>query len=123
MAIPYSAASNYKRKITRFYKKIARKEFSEKISALIPDANNAELLFKAMEEFAWKPKKTALTFFPVSNLIEGQNILNEIQNHAMAYALNEISLDEKRIIQEALKTTITKESVEKLRESILPDSI
>ena len=123
MATMYRAANNFRRKVTRFYSRIARKEFEKEVSMLITDKELLNTFFITLEKFDFNPRHLIMTCFPVGKLEEGRELLNRIQNRGIEFALNEISLEEKRLILTAIDTPAFSEIMTNLSESLLPEKV
>lgn len=117
------AANNFKKKIIRFYSRIVRVEFEEKISSLISNKDDLDTFFKEIGKYDFNPNKIALTCFPVGKLDKGRKIITEIESRGIVYALEEISLEEKRLMLGVINGTTFREDMKALSSSSLPDKI
>ncbi|CCE26144.1 g120 [Yersinia phage phiR1-37] len=123
MTTMYRAANNFRRKVTRFYSRIVRKEFEKEVSMLITDKESINTFFTSLEKYDFNPRHLIMTCFPVGKLEEGKKLLNSIQNRGIEFALNEISLEEKRLILTAMNTPDFSEIMNNLSDSLLPEKV
>lgn len=112
-----SAQRRYLAKGKRFYTRQLEKDYGERIKPLLGDnitINDLINFYVAPDDKIDRKLEVILNnFFKLSNHTEAKELIREIDTAQLNYAMNAISLEDKRLIIQAMEVGLSKRKLEK----------
>jgi hypothetical protein len=117
------AGKSFRRQSIRYFSKIVKKEFGDKLKELVVDEEALNLFYSSSVLESFNTNDLSFKIFPMGKLEEGKKLLNEINGRALEYALNAMPLEDSRQMLAMFDSPNILEAKRRAEMASLPDKI